>query len=335
MAHLRAQFRWFNHASMVEVAAWRDVMNRGLEAATAEDVIYCFRLLLGRNPNPEEVEGHLQAVGTPLIDVVKQFVRSAEFDARALQSPPEGGVHLIEMEGYSLYVDPDDRAVGVHAITGSYEPHIKSVASRLIREGDTVIDIGANLGVFTAMAANLVGSAGRVISIEPNPRNCRYIEATSRANGWHWQQTHCVAASDRHGILSLHVAGSNGSVAYASADPVSAMRASFVQGVRLDDVLRLDRLDLVKIDVEGHEQSALTGFVKHLRFKPKLISEFMPTALPDPNGYLRMLHVLGYRLGVIEASGEVTDCGQSVDPVMHAFEAAGCDHIDLLATKVD
>lgn len=305
------------------------------QRVTAEDVYFCFRLILGRDPNPEEIPGHMQAIGQDLPHVVRQYLNSQEFAARNLLNVPDSGYALAEMEGYQLYVDPEDDAVGRHAMTGTYEAHVTAVFRDHLTAGATVVDIGANMGVFTALSAHLVGPGGRVISIEPNPRNCRFLEATRRRNGWTWQTTHCVAASDQAGMLALFSAYSNGSVTEPSEELAAIMRSTMVQAVALDQILQLDRLDFVKIDVEGHEHEALTGFEAHLRrFRPRIVSEFTPGSMLDPGAYLEFLYRLGYELAVIAGDGPPVSCGQDREAIMSAWRRSGVDHIDLFATPL-
>lgn len=313
----------------------RDLAARLGPTTTEEDVFFCFRLLLGREPNAVEVPGHMQQIGQELPQLVRQYLNSHEFSVRNLLEVPEAGYALARMDGYELYVDPEDDAVGRHAMRGSYEDHVAAAFRRHIKPGDTVVDIGANVGFFTALAAHLVGDRGRVISIEPNARNCRYIEATKRRNGWVWQTTHCVAASERVGLLTLFSAYSNGSVAEPTNTLAALMRSTIVQGVALDGFLDLDRLDFIKIDVEGHEPAALSGFGRHLeRFKPVIVSEFTPGSMQAPKAFLEMLYGLDYQLSVIANEHDVIACGQDANALMELWRRTGVDHVDILATQV-
>lgn len=313
----------------------RDILATGRTSrASHEDIYFCFRLLLGRDPNPEEVAGHMAAVGQQAEHLVRQFVRSREFDRRDLLTAPEGGAQLVVRDGYALYADLGDDAVGKFVVAGAYEPHVTAIFERFVKPGDVVVDIGANIGFFTMLAAHLAGPEGAVVAIEPNTSNCRLIEASRRHNRFDHVSIHCLAASEESGLLALNSAYSNGSVAEPERSLATLMRSQLVPGVRLDDLLSLDRLSFIKIDVEGFELAALSGFREHIsRFKPTVVSEFTPTGMPDAAAYLRFYADLGYRLAVV-GHDAIEMCADDLE-IMARWREADVDHIDLLAIQKD
>ena len=116
------------------------------DSATREDITACFRLLLGRAPNPTELAGHMAQAGRPLPRVVAGYINSLEFARRGLMNPDAGGPAAVMLEGYRLYASADDAAVGQHVIQKSYEPEVHTVFCRLLRPGMGVVDLGANIG---------------------------------------------------------------------------------------------------------------------------------------------------------------------------------------------
>ena len=305
--------------------------------ATADDILACFRLILGRNPNPEEWTGHLGLAGQNLRLVVANYVGSAEFASRGLLSAgPPGDIRLVTLDNYRIYASASDEAVGRHVVGGAYEPYVAAVLRRFLRPGMSVLDVGANIGVFTLLAASVVGPRGSVLAIEPNPANARMIEASRLANGFAHVTTLQAAAARDKGIMVLNTFDSNGTTSYP--DPDRLLTANTVGAIRIDDVMNApDRVDLVKIDVEGAEYGALLGAEATLRrCKPVLVSEFSPGQLVpmsgiDGPGYLRWLMKLGYQLGVISRDGSPPSAGLPVEQIMAQYEAANVDHIDLLA----
>ncbi len=308
------------------------------DRATAADIRACFRLLLGRDPGEEERAGHLAQAGRPLAAVVAGYLGSQEFKLRRLASADGGKwTPRATTPGFSLYVNPDDAAVGGPiGDTGSYEPHVTAVFEGHLRPGLNVIDIGANIGWFTMLAASRVGPGGHVLAVEPNPLNARMLEASRQLNGFGHVSLLPVAAGLRHGAVALHRTYSNGST--TPLDRVDVLDAEIVPMIRLDDVVGDERrpVGLVKVDVEGAEALALGGLEATLRRdRPVVMSEFSPNMMPGASSmsgeeYLRWLQALGYRLGVIGTDGSVRPCASSQD-ALEAHRASGVDHIDLVA----
>ena len=306
--------------------------------ATAADVLACFRLLLGRAPADEEMTGHMMQVGQSLESVVAGYLGSREFADRRLgagrgELPP---VLVRTAEGFQLMVPPADAAVGAAiAASGRHEPHVTRAFAAELRPGQHVLDIGANIGWFTMLAAARVGVAGRVTAIEPNGGNARLIELGRRANGFENVVILQVAAARASGLLALYRTHSNGSTGTIGSD-AALLEADTVPAFRLDELLAgAPPVDLIKIDVEGAEAAALEGLDAIIRRdRPPIVSEFAPNMMPGGSGrsgaeYLGWLGARGYGFAVIEADGRVTQAA-SPDAVLAAHVASGVDHIDIL-----
>lgn len=313
------------------------------ETATADDIRACFRLLLGRAPNPEEWPGHSLRAGEALHSVVASYVGSLEFARRGLlRDDPASQPILARLADFRIYVAPGDAAVGRHVRTDSYEPEVGATFRRLLRPGMGVLDIGANIGYFTMLAASLVGSSGHVLAIEPNPRNVRLLEASRRVNGFSQVAVAQVAAGPATGILALHRSHSNGTTSEPDPDIAALFAAETVACVRPDALLgngwRRRRIDLIKVDVEGAEYLALSGCSEIIRRdRPSIISEFSPGLMPGISGisgrdYLSWLIARGYTLSVITPEGGLQPEG--VEGVMAVHALRGTDHVDILAEPV-
>lgn len=304
--------------------------------ATTEDIYGCFRLILGRNPHREEWEGHSANAGQDLNEVVRSYVSSLEFDRRGLRAARNGSIEIAGFDGWRMYADPADNAVGRHVLHGIYEPEVAAVFYDVLRPGMGVVDVGANIGFFTLLAARLTGPSGTVFAVEPNAANVRLIEASRQLNGFETVTVCQAAAGDRTGIKVLNTSFSNGTAADAPAGLGPLMDAQTVACLRLDDVLPGNPVHLLKIDVEGAEYTALRGCEQTLRrWRPVIVSEFSPTAMPGISGvtgtdYLRWLTGLGYRIAVLRRDEPPQECGSDPASVMAAFETRGSDHIDLL-----
>jgi len=311
------------------------------KTATHEDIFYCFRLLLGRNPNPEEWPGHSSRVGEDLENVVSSYVTCREFADRGLLNKTyRDQVELVRLPRFSLFASNEDLAVGHHICGGTYEPGVAGVLTRFVKPGMAVVDIGANIGYFTMLLASLVEPSGLVVAVEPNPENIKLLEASRRLNGFDHVLIIQAAAGRQTGLLRLNVSYSNGITGELS-DDVDAIFASHpVSCVALDRILPKDRrINLIKVDTEGAELNALIGLSETIdRDHPVIVSEFSPgalTGISHSSGpeYLRFLIAKGYRIGVIEQDGSENGFGDDVDGVMGAYSRSGIDHIDIIATS--
>jgi FkbM family methyltransferase len=303
--------------------------------ATEQDILACFRLLLGRPPNPEEWRGHAGHAGNLLESVVSLYLTSHEFAARGLFRPQlDPRIKRAEGPGFHIFVDENDLAVGRQVAHGVYEPDVAAVMRRYILPGMSIIDIGANIGYFSLLAATVVGAQGHVLAVEPNPRNARMLEASSRSNGFNQILVLQIAAGRDTGLLVLNTTHSNGTTSDAPPDLAKLLSAETVACFPLDLVVR-QPVQLIKVDVEGAEYNALLGCRRLIaRDHPVIVTEFSPGMLsgvshitgPD---YLRWLTECGYVVSVIEADGSTHPA--DVDGVMQAYARRGSDHINLVA----
>ena len=310
-------------------------------AATVQDIFYCFRLLLGRNPNPEEWPGHSSRAGEDLENVVSSYITCREFAARGLMNKIyQDCVELIKLRKFSLFASREDLAVGRHiASDHSYEPGISALLERYVRPGMAVVDIGANIGYLTMLLASLVEQSGLVIAVEPNPENVRLLEASRRTNGFAQIIVLEVAAGRDTGLLALNTSHSNGIAGDLPVDLDAILGSRLVPCFSLDAILPTDRrISLIKLDAEGAEYNALLGLSDTIaRDHPIIVSEFNPGALPGIShcagpDYLNFLIARGYRIAVIGPDGSENWFGDDVTGVMNAYAISGIDHIDIIAS---
>ena len=315
------------------VAPW-DI--RFPETATESDIIYCFRLLLGRNPKKQEWPGHSIRAGEPLDLLVRSYLNSEEFAGRHLQEHRAGNAELVDLPNFKIYASLEDTFIGKVIIQSrQYEPHVTRIFQQYLRPGMVVVDIGANIGYFSLLAASLVGQDGFVYSWEPSPANARMLYASQLANGFTNIKIVQAAATETSGLLGYFRSSSNGNVAeIAKASPDEVLGAETVMGLRIDDVLPKDaRVAFVKIDVEGFEFRAMTGAREMLgRCRPIVVSEFSPESLLHSSGvsgreYLEFFASYQYELSLVADDGPVA---ATTEEVLSRCEQSGTDHVDIL-----
>jgi len=161
-----------------------------------------------------------------------------------------------------------------------YEMPPQLMLIEAVRQGDTVVDIGSNVGMITTLVAHLVGPSGRVEAFEPNPDCCRRIEGVLETNGLKHVHLHHCALADENGELDLTVAYDHtgyGTLAQVNeGERREGCRRVKVQVLTGDEVLgkELDELAAIKIDVEGYESYVVRGLHDTLaKWKPMVIAE--------------------------------------------------------------
>lgn len=207
-------------------------------------------------------------------------------------------------------VDENGRWVFVHGLERN--ERITRQFVRLLRPGDHVIDVGANVGYFTLVAARLVGPTGGVHAFEPSPQVFPWLRANARLNPVLNICVHQLAVADRRAPVSFHTAPPD-RTGYSSIRDLGAETAAVttVDAVALDDLLdELPPTRLVKIDVEGAEWLVLQGMRRLIeRDRPHLLCElddgFLRELGSDAAQVCRFLRDAGYDLHRIIARGEL------------------------------
>jgi FkbM family methyltransferase len=167
-----------------------------------------------------------------------------------------------------LEVEASD-AIGFSIVAGRvFDPCVTEVLHRLIEPGETVADVGANLGYMTSLAAARVGAAGKVLAFEPHPRAIELLER----NAERWRGLDLAGAVEISRVALSSASGAGMLVSGTSSEfdmAVAALSDDFQDGggsdsievplARLDEIAGGERFGLVKIDVEGHEAEVLRG----------------------------------------------------------------------------
>lgn len=242
---------------------------------------------------------------------------------------------LIRLKEFAIYVELTDWVIGARiAVRHTYEPHVSSVLRRSLQPGMVVVDIGANIGYYTLLAASRVGRSGKVIAFEPSAHNCALLQKSVEANGFHSVQVYPFAVAEAEGIVGFEMDDSNGSI--SRGDPTSCSQQ--VRAVALDTFLKDEPcVDVVKIDIEGAEGRALAGMRGLIeKHHPLVFSEFSPGALQansgiSPEVYLDQLMHLGYDLFVLSGD-EHGGTPQSIAQIMDRCRLfREYEHVDLMA----
>lgn len=168
-----------------------------------------------------------------------------------------------------------------NATSRGLEPGTGDVLRRLVQPGMVVADVGANIGLLTLIMAWAAGPGGKVIAFEPEAIPRANLEKMRHLNGLSWVEVRDQAVGAQAGQLTFHVSDIIGHSSLYALPETEGSREIQVEVVRLDAVAPAQRMDVVKIDVEGAELDVLAG-MSGLIAKNKdlaVVAEFGPEHL--------------------------------------------------------
>ena len=187
------------------------------------------------------------------------------------------------LAGRKFFAIADDVGFSTHMIfEGYWEFWLSLCFAKHIKQGDTVIDVGANLGYYTVIAAELVGHQGRVLSVEPNPYVFDFLRDTISVNGYAGRVTAINAAlgarADDVAVPFFVPTGEPKNGRFVSSDDKNddlSGRGEIIQVQAIKDLpIDSGRVDFIKIDVEGAELSVLASLAPVIEtYRPMVVCE--------------------------------------------------------------
>jgi len=215
---------------------------------------------------------------------------------------PAEDIVMFNIRGNKMYADVHD-GFGPGEIRGYYEKGETEIFKQVVREGMIVADLGAHIGYYTLIAAKLVGEKGKVYAFEPEPNNYRLMVKSVAANGYNNVIPVQKAVSNQTGTTKLFLSsghdGDSGS--HAIYQLYDCSESIHIETITLDEYFKgkENRIDIVKMDIEGAEIAALQGMTEILKKNDNLriIAELSPPRVQS----------LGYSLK--ESVHQLLDCG--------------------------
>jgi FkbM family methyltransferase len=208
---------------------------------------------------------------------------------------------------YKMYVDSTDVGLSGHLLLDGYwEMWVTEAMARLIKPGMVVADIGANPGYYTVLMGELVGSTGWVHAFEPNPPIVERLRRNVSINGGYRRTTiHQIALGERNGEAEMFVPVSEPKNARIVTGPRDGSIA--VPICRLDSLEGLDRLDVIKVDVEGAEEGLWRGMDGILNANRSLtiFLEFTADRYADAGRFVDDILARNFSLSLIGHDGRI------------------------------
>ncbi len=220
--------------------------------------------------------------------------------------------------GHKMYLDAQD-SLNLSIEDKTYKPLETDVLNRNIKKGFVVLDIGANIGDDTLEIARSVGAEGKVYAFEPDPDSFKLLKKNIRVNGYENVTLVNKAVSNRNGKIKLFISDNN-KADHRIYDSKDNRKYVVVDMVSIDSFFKnkKEKVDFIKIDIQGAETLALKG-MKNLLVaskKPPILSEFWPIGLKrcgsNAKEYLNFLSKVGYKFFLLdEGKSKILKAGEA------------------------
>jgi FkbM family methyltransferase len=179
-----------------------------------------------------------------------------------------------------------------------HEPETTKFVMNEVKQGQTILDIGANIGYFTLLFARAVGVKGNIYAFEPNPLLANILRYNISSNGYHNVKVIEKATSDSCSHSRFYI--DKGAHERSSLIPARRSEIITVDTITIDSFFSpsYPKVDWIKLDVEGHEAKALAGMTEIIKRNHdiKLIIEFIPENRGfDTDAVFRLIEGFSYR----------------------------------------
>ena len=178
-----------------------------------------------------------------------------------------------------------------------------SLIRKNIPDGAVALDIGANVGVFSALFAEIVGPTGRVHSFEPESLNFKRLRERTRGMGN--MSIYPLAVADKSGSVVLYKSSAL-NVDHRLYNDGGGRETTQIEAVAIDDLFRKSKIDFIKIDIQGFEYKALLGMQETLKHNPDVILylELWPYGLKkagtSAEEILNLVERLGFQIRIVD-----------------------------------
>lgn len=224
----------------------------------------------------EPLANEIKNLQTQFVEPLAKEIQNLQVQMEKLQRQAVvyggNGETLIRTHvGHVLCASNDYGPIANLTKNGESEPGVRSVIEKLLKPGDTFIDVGANLGLHTLAAARAMRGQGSIIAFEPFEPTKRLLEKTVWINGYSdIVQIHQTAVG-KNGSRTLFLGPASGHHSLFPLSSISSAPTAQVSCITLDSVIpNNSRINLIKIDVEGAELEVLEGAESIIKQNPEI-----------------------------------------------------------------
>lgn len=227
------------------------------------------------------------------------FYRLRNIKYHILKSKTKSGILARNVQGSRMQLHLDDEGISADlALDGIREPMSTKTVKEEVKQGYTVVEIGANIGYYALMESRLVGSKGRIYAIEPSPGNFRNLKKNIELNGYKNIESFELGIGDKKGTAKIFISPHSNLSSLVVQKNKKVIDTVDIKISTLDEFLKGKKSpDFIRMDVEGYEYNIIRGMKNILRSKKpmKIFIELHP-------------HIMGrgkteYVLKTLEANG--------------------------------
>jgi len=169
---------------------------------------------------------------------------------------------IKEIQGSKMYLNLNDFGLSKYLfLNGIREPECTKIMKEELKEGMTIVEIGANIGYYALMEASIIGKKGKIYAIEPFPSNFDLLGKNVKLNSYNdIVELHQLAIGDKTGLTNLFVSDKHNLCNMLQNDADSCVE---VPAVTFDEFIKDKKLpDMIRMDIEGFEYFILDGMKK-------------------------------------------------------------------------
>ena len=244
---------------------------------------------------------------------------------------------IVKIQEHKMLLDSKD-TLGLSTY-GIYEPYETELIKKQIKKGDVILDIGANIGYYTLIFANIVGKEGRVYAFEPDPENFAILKKNIEINNYDNVVLIRKAVSNKSGKIRLYLCEDNKGD-HRIYDSYDGRESIDIEAITLDEYFKdyNGRIPLIKMDIQGAEFGAFEGMTSILKKNKniKIFTEFWPQGLQkfgtSADKYLNLLLKQDFKLYTINERLKKIDVVRP-DELLKALPPHRIEHVNLFCIR--
>lgn len=186
----------------------------------------------------------------------------------------------VDTESGRMLLNSNDLIQKACLLTNKFEPDVFNLHKKILKKGDIYLDVGANCGVFSLLASKLIGSTGKVLAIEPNPKTNVNLQHNKSLNlNANNILIYCCAVGGKEELCWLKIPPNENSGLAKITLQKTHYQSVIVAMFKLSKIIKkqkIKKIKLLKIDTEGTELPILKDLFQKRIFPKNIIFEYLP-----------------------------------------------------------